>query len=102
MNVIRNLLDGSENLYQWTEQVRLRASMKLPIALDSDAVPDSGGLDGRPLLQLECLQHQLDDKLATFETLDSTYWVLASDAEAKGFAVDDTLKVCSFHSCKED
>lgn len=88
LSVIRNLLDGSEELYRWTEKIRLQA--QAPSALGDD---DSQRAQEDPVLVLRQMQRELEDKSSVYETLDSTYWVLAHDAESKGLPIDSTLKV---------
>ncbi|XP_047739356.1 dystrophin [Hyalella azteca] len=85
LSVIRNLLDGSEELYRWTEKIRLQA-------LAPGNADDLSKATQEPLALVRQMQRELEDKLVTYETLDSTYWVLANDAESKGLPVDSTLK----------
>ncbi|KAF2364920.1 Calponin domain [Trinorchestia longiramus] len=89
LNVIRNLLDGSEELYRWTEKIRLQA--QTPSTVGEGALKEQED----PILVVHEMQQQLEEKSSVYETLDSTYWVLAHDAESKGLSIDSTLKVYS-------
>ena len=98
LNIIRNLMDGSDDLYRWTERVRIRATLLKPcmspkISRSSTSESSTSGESPASASDLHQLKQELEEKAATYETLDSTYWVLAHDAESKGLLVDATLKV---------
>lgn len=96
LNVIRNLIDGSEDLYRWTERVRIGAATMNPcVSPKITRGKKSESNFEQPSSDIKNLERELEEKAATYETLDSTYWVLAHDAESKGLTVDATLKVSS-------
>lgn len=74
--VIKTLVRDVEDLYKWTEEMRVKVALR---NLTEE--------------ELKASKKTLREKEASYETLDSTYWVLAQDAEGKGLTVSVALKV---------
>ncbi|XP_042209207.1 dystrophin-like [Homarus americanus] len=75
LGVIKTLVTEVEDLYKWTEEMRVKVALR---NLTEEELRDS--------------KVTLREKEALYENLDSTYWVLAQDAEGKGLTVAVALK----------
>ena len=81
LGVTRNLTTSVEELYSWTEEVRVKLSLgKLS---DDD---------------IKYYRSSLEEKQEHFENLDSTFWVLAQNAESHNLTVSESLKVSTTSS----
>ncbi|XP_071545204.1 uncharacterized protein [Panulirus ornatus] len=76
LGVIKTLVADVEGLYKWTEEMRVKVALR-------DLTEE----------EIKLSKITLREKEALYENLDSTYWVLAQDAEGKGLTVAVALKV---------
>ncbi|XP_066986170.1 dystrophin, isoforms A/C/F/G/H-like isoform X32 [Macrobrachium rosenbergii] len=75
LGVIKTLVTDVEDLYKWTEEMRVKTALH---NLSEEEV--------------KMMKITLHEKEVLYENLDSTYWVLAQDAESKGLTVAVGLK----------
>ncbi|XP_069180920.1 LOW QUALITY PROTEIN: dystrophin [Procambarus clarkii] len=75
LGVIKTLVADVEGLYKWTEEMRVKVALR---NLTEE--------------EIKLSKMTLREKEALYENLDSTYWVLAQDAEGKGLTVAVALK----------
>ena len=68
-----------EDLYCWTEELRVKLSL--------GAISNS---------EIQGYKAAIKEKTSQYESLDSTYWVLAQNAEAHGLTVSESLKVSTY------
>lgn len=101
LGVIQTLVREVEEMYRWTEEVRIRQALRGSYTLPEDraddckpsleqaedraaALTEEGGKPWKVVLR---------EKEAAYENLDTTFWVLALNAETKGLTVSMALKV---------
>ncbi|XP_068223554.1 microtubule-actin cross-linking factor 1-like [Palaemon carinicauda] len=75
LGVIKTLVTDVEDLYKWTEEMRVKTA-----------------LHNLTEEEIKLMKITLHEKEVLYENLDSTYWVLAQDAETKGLTVAVGLK----------
>ncbi|XP_064105399.1 dystrophin-like isoform X14 [Macrobrachium nipponense] len=75
LGVIKTLVTDVEDLYKWTEEMRVKTA-----------------LHNLTEEEIKMMKITLHEKEVLYENLDSTYWVLAQDAESKGLTVAVGLK----------
>ncbi|KAK7068113.1 hypothetical protein SK128_001327 [Halocaridina rubra] len=75
LGVIKTLVTDVEDLYKWTEEMRVKTALH--------NLTDE---------EIKMMKLTLQEKEVLYENLDSTYWVLAQDAEGKGLTVAVGLK----------
>ncbi|XP_069940660.1 microtubule-actin cross-linking factor 1 isoform X2 [Cherax quadricarinatus] len=75
LGIIKTLVADVEHLYKWTEEMRVKVALR---NLTEE--------------EIKLSKMTLREKEALYENLDSTYWVLAQDAEGKGLTVAVPLK----------
>ncbi|KAK3861924.1 hypothetical protein Pcinc_032159, partial [Petrolisthes cinctipes] len=107
LGVIQTLVREVEDLYRWTEEVRIRQALRgaYTTPQDDQRTMGQGWNNRRPSLEQAEDEGKLTEeeggkpwkvvlreKEATYENLDTTFWVLAQDAEGKGLTVSMALK----------